>query len=71
MLQIIRKAVSGYGMFIGFLAQIKLLGKNSFDTNEITLGYPNSNEKYYMKVTLLLFQVVLRVIAIQEQNLVC
>ena len=45
MLQIIRKAVSGYGMFIGFLAQIKLLGKNSFDTNEITLGYPNSNEK--------------------------
>ena len=45
MLQIIRKAVSGYGMFIGFLAQIKLLGKTSFDTNEITLGYPNSNEK--------------------------
>lgn len=47
MLQIIRKAVSGYGMFIGFLAQIKLLGKNSFDTNEITLGYPNSNEKIF------------------------
>ncbi|APG64639.1 hypothetical protein LPB136_04330 [Tenacibaculum todarodis] len=45
MLKIIRNAVSGYGMFIGFLAQIKLLGKNSFDTNEITLGYPNSNEK--------------------------
>jgi hypothetical protein len=45
MLKIIRKAVSGYGMFIGFLAQIKLLSKKSFDTNEIPLGYPNSNEK--------------------------
>lgn len=47
MLNIIRKAVSGYGMFIGFLAQIKLVERTNFDTNEIILGYPKSDEKIY------------------------
>lgn len=45
MLLIIQEAVLNYGMFIGILAQLKLLIKNDFDTNEIILGYPISDEK--------------------------
>ncbi len=45
MLDIIRKAVLKYGLFIGVLYQIHCLGKDTFDTSEINVGYPKANEK--------------------------
>ena len=45
MLLIIQSAVLNYGMFVGLIAQLKLLNKTDFDTNEIILGYPISDEK--------------------------
>ena len=40
----IRTAVLRYGLFVGFIYQIKNLGKNEFDTNEIDVGYPKATE---------------------------
>ena len=45
MLDIIRKSVLKYGLFIGVLYQIHCLGKDTFDTSEINVGYPKANEK--------------------------
>jgi len=43
-LDTIRKSVLNYGLFVGFLSKIHQLNSQVFDTNEITLGYPNSDE---------------------------
>ena len=45
MLSIIQKAVLSYGMFVGMLAQIYFLNKIKFNSDEIFVGYPNSEEK--------------------------
>jgi hypothetical protein len=44
MLEQLRRAVLNYGVCIGVLAQIKNFQKTRFFTDEITIGYPITNE---------------------------
>ena len=43
-LPIIQSAVLNYGLFVGFMYQIYTLNKDTFDTDEIIVGYPSANE---------------------------
>lgn len=38
---------TNYGVFVGFLAQLYLLNKDTFDTNEIFVGYPSTEETIF------------------------
>lgn len=49
MLVLIRESVLNYGLFVGMLFNISMLGKNEFDTTEISLGYPKANEQILYK----------------------
>jgi hypothetical protein len=49
MLELIRESVLKYGLFVGMLFNISILGKDEFDTNEISLGYPKANEQLLYK----------------------
>lgn len=44
-LQIIREGILNYGLSIGVLSQLKALRRSSFDTNQIFVGYPDTDEK--------------------------
>lgn len=44
MLPIIRKAVLRYGLFVGLMFQLHNFETDEFDTDEIFVGYPHSNE---------------------------
>ncbi|MFN0200407.1 MAG: hypothetical protein ACKVTZ_02750 [Bacteroidia bacterium] len=41
---ILEKAILGYGLSVGVLAQIYQLNEDEFSTDEISVGYPNTNE---------------------------
>lgn len=45
MLPHIRKAVLKYGLFVGFMFQLSRLNSQVFNSDEISVGYPRSNEK--------------------------
>jgi hypothetical protein len=45
-LPIIQFAVLNYGLFVGLMYQIHTLNKDTFDTDEIIVGYPSANESF-------------------------
>ncbi|MBS1578315.1 MAG: hypothetical protein JST29_01590 [Bacteroidetes bacterium] len=46
-LPIIQSAVLNYGLFIGLMYQLYTLNKDTFDTDEIIVGYPSANESFF------------------------
>ena len=45
MLKVIRQGVLNYGPFVGIIGQLYLKNKGFFDSQELEVGYPSTNEK--------------------------